>query len=177
MKVFVTYFFSCFLKCWYVHLTSPNVMLLGEIFTWNALSTHPINLVVKNISQNKPVVQTPVTYFINQKEKHVSIQPKSIKFDEIWHTIFSHWYNLHGLFWCELFFSRLSQCLLWETYNVSVGCKNYTYKDGTFLLKKVKFLSIRHDLKFNCVKMTVFETHFEIFNSCFFAFPACCDKK
>ena len=65
-------------------------MLLGEIFTWNALSTHPINLVVKNISQNKPVVQTPVTYFINQKEKHGSIQPKSIKFDEIWHTIFSH---------------------------------------------------------------------------------------
>ena len=45
-------------------------MLLGEIFTWNALSTHPINLVVKNISRNKPVVQTP-TYFINQKEKRV----------------------------------------------------------------------------------------------------------
>ena len=53
-------------------------MLLGEVFTLNALFTHPINLVVKKISRNKPVVQTPVTYFINQKEKHVSIQHKSI---------------------------------------------------------------------------------------------------
>ena len=41
-------------------------------------STHPINLVVEEISQNKSVVQTPITYFINQKEKHVSIRHNSI---------------------------------------------------------------------------------------------------
>ena len=28
-------------------------------------------------------------------------------------------------------------------------------------------MSVGHNLKFNCVKMPVFETHFKIFNSCF----------
>ena len=41
-------------------------------------STQPINLVVEEISQNKPVFQIPITYFINQKEKHVSIRHNSI---------------------------------------------------------------------------------------------------
>ena len=40
-------------------------------------STQPINLVVEEISRNKPVVQTPITYFINQKEKYVSIRHNS----------------------------------------------------------------------------------------------------
>ena len=44
---------------------------------WNA-STQPINLVVEEISRNKCVVQTPITYFINQKEKHMSIWHNSI---------------------------------------------------------------------------------------------------
>ena len=41
-------------------------------------STQPIKLLVEEISQNKSTVQTPITYFINQKEKHVSIQHNSI---------------------------------------------------------------------------------------------------
>ena len=41
-------------------------------------SAQPINLVVEEISRNKSVVQTPITYFINQKEKHVSIRHNSI---------------------------------------------------------------------------------------------------
>ena len=41
-------------------------------------STQLINLFVEEISRNKFVVQTPITYFINQKEKHVSIRHKSI---------------------------------------------------------------------------------------------------
>ena len=41
-------------------------------------SAQPINLVVEEISRNKSVVQTPITYFINQKEKHVSIRCNSI---------------------------------------------------------------------------------------------------
>ena len=40
--------------------------------------TQPINLVVGEISGNKSVVQTPITYFINQKERHVSITCLSI---------------------------------------------------------------------------------------------------
>ena len=41
-------------------------------------STWPINLVVEEISRNKSVVQTQIIYFINQKEKHVSIRHNSI---------------------------------------------------------------------------------------------------
>ena len=41
-------------------------------------STQPINLVAEEISQNKSFVQTPVTYFINQKEKHVPSRHNSI---------------------------------------------------------------------------------------------------
>ena len=40
-------------------------------------ATQPINLVVEEISGNKSVVQTPVTYFINQKEK-VSLRRNSM---------------------------------------------------------------------------------------------------
>ena len=55
-------------------------------------STRPINLVVEEISQNNPVFQTPITYFINQREKYVSIR----------HDWYLHWYNLHGLSWSEV---------------------------------------------------------------------------
>ena len=88
-----------------------------------------------------------------------------IKFDEIWCTIFLHWYNLHDLYWCEIFFSSLSQYLLRETCY-----KNYNYDNGTFLRKEVKFSSVRHNLKFNCVKMPVLETHFKIFNLLYFLY-------
>ena len=40
--------------------------------------TQPINLIVEDISRNKSVVQAPISYFINQKEKHVSIRNNSI---------------------------------------------------------------------------------------------------
>ena len=40
--------------------------------------TEPINLVVEEISQNKPAVQTPIKYISNQKEKDVSIRYYSI---------------------------------------------------------------------------------------------------
>ena len=85
-----------------------------------------------------------------------------INFDEIWYSISPHWFNLNDLSACEVFFSSLSQYLLWE-----ICCKNYPYDDGTFLRKEVKFLSVQHNLEFNCVKMPMFETHFKIFNSCF----------
>ena len=41
-------------------------------------TTQTNNLTFEEIYQNKPVVQTPITYFINQKEKHVSIRHNSI---------------------------------------------------------------------------------------------------
>ena len=41
-------------------------------------STHPINLVVEEISQKKSVFQTPIAYFINENEKRVPILHNSI---------------------------------------------------------------------------------------------------
>ena len=41
-------------------------------------SIYPINLVVEEISRNESAAQTPITCFINQKEKHVSIRQSSI---------------------------------------------------------------------------------------------------
>ena len=38
----------------------------------------PFDLVVEEIYQNKSAVQTIITYFINQKEKHVSIRHSSV---------------------------------------------------------------------------------------------------
>ena len=75
---------------------------------------------------------------------------------------FSAWYNFHDLSRREIFFNSLSQYLLWETC-----CKSYTNKSGTFLCKEVKFLPARHNFKFKCVKMRMFETHFKMFSSCF----------
>ena len=61
------------------HIFQFNVTFLGQVFTLKrCFLLRPINLVVEEISQNKSVVQTPVTYFINQKEKHVSIRHNSI---------------------------------------------------------------------------------------------------
>ena len=47
-------------------------MLLGQV-----LVVKEINLVVEEISRNQSAVQTPITYFINQKEKHLSIRHNS----------------------------------------------------------------------------------------------------
>ena len=40
--------------------------------------TQPIYLVVEEISRNKLAVQTRITYFLNQKDKHVAIRYNSI---------------------------------------------------------------------------------------------------
>ena len=121
----------------------PIIEQLGQTFTMKhcfllSLST------VQEISWNKPVVETPTTYFTNQKEKNLPIPHNSIltlmKFDDM---------NFVSVFVKE------------------TCCKNYTYKDGIFFRKEVKFLSVRHNLKFNCIKMPVSETYFKIFSSSF----------
>ena len=79
--ILVTYFFS---------VSSYADMSIRHIFQYycyvvrisfhfeTLIYTQSINLVVEEISRNKSVVQTPITYFINQKEKHVSIRHNSI---------------------------------------------------------------------------------------------------
>ena len=51
----------------------------GTSFLFETLfSTQSINLAAEEISQNESTVQPPITDFINQKEKHVSIQHNNI---------------------------------------------------------------------------------------------------
>ena len=61
------------------HIFQYYYYIVGTIFLFETLSSaQPINLVVEEISWNKPVVQTLITYFIHQKEKHVSIRHNTI---------------------------------------------------------------------------------------------------
>ena len=48
-------------------------------------------------------------------------------------------------------------------------CYNMGYKKLPVktTLTRVSLLYVRHNLKFKCVKMPVFETYFKIFSSCF----------
>ena len=70
------------LKCPSDIFSSTTVILLGHFFTlkhcFPLLYFQIIILVVEEISRNKSVVQTPITYFINQKEKNMSIRHNSI---------------------------------------------------------------------------------------------------
>ena len=118
-NIMLAIYFFCLLKCWYVLPTyllililicSTNIMLLGQVFTLKRCF-QSLNLVVEKFFWNKPIVQTPIIFFKNQKEKDVSIQ-HNINFDESWHTIFQHRYDSHDLSWCEVFFRTLCQYLL-----------------------------------------------------------------
>ena len=51
-------------------------MLLGQVFALKRCFL--LSLVDEEISGNKSIVRSPITYFINQIEKHVLIQHNSI---------------------------------------------------------------------------------------------------
>ena len=60
------------------HIFQYLCYVAGTSFHFKMLfSIQPINLVVEEISRNKSSVQTPITNFIYEKEKHVSIQHNS----------------------------------------------------------------------------------------------------
>ena len=62
----------------YLHLFQYGYVA-GTSFRFETLfCTQPFILVIEEIYQNKSVVQTPITYFINQKQKHVSIRHNSV---------------------------------------------------------------------------------------------------
>ena len=102
-----------------------------------------INLVVEEISRNKSAVQTPITYFIHQKEKRLLIPHSStLTFMKSEAPFFRT--DIIYMICLDVLFSSWSQ---------------YSYNDGTFPRKVVKLLSIRHNLSITCMKMPVFETH------------------
>ena len=115
-------------------------------------STQPINLVVEEISQNKPVVQTPITYFKNKKKWYISIRHNSI-------------FTLIKL---EVPFFRtdIIYMIYFDMKYFSVACLSIYY-EKLAVKTTLKFLSLWHNSKFYCVKMPVFETHFKVLNSWF----------
>ena len=98
-----------------------NTTVMTSFHFETLFSTQPSNLAVEEIPQSKSNVQTPITYFINQKEKHLSIRPNNIltlmKSGELFFHIDR--YYVHDSSWYQVFFSSLAQHLLWETC-----CKN-----------------------------------------------------
>ena len=122
---------------------STNV-IVGTSFHFKTLfSTQPINLVIEEISRNKSAVQTPITYFIHQKEKRLLIPHSStLTFMKSEAPFFRT--DIIYMICLDVLFSSWSQ---------------YSYNDGTFPRKVVKLLSIRHNLSITCMKMPVFETH------------------
>ena len=50
---------------------SSTTVVRKSFYFETLIYTQPINLVAEEISRNKSAVQTPITDFINQKEKHV----------------------------------------------------------------------------------------------------------
>ena len=50
---------------------SSTTVVRKSFYFETLIYTQPINLVAEEISRNKSAVQTPITDFINQKEKYV----------------------------------------------------------------------------------------------------------
>ena len=85
-------------------------------------STELINLVVEKISRNRSVVQTPITYFINQKEKHVSIRHDSML------TLMKSgapFFHIDLMYMIYLYVKYFSVVFLSICYEKLAGCKNY----------------------------------------------------
>ena len=98
-------------------------------------STQPINLVVEEISQNKTVVQTPITCFINQKEKHLFIQHNCILTLMKSGALF---FRIHVAYMIYLDVERFSVVCL-SVYNEKVAVKTTFTVIGHCFAEKLSF--------------------------------------
>ena len=138
--------------------------IVGTSFHFEMLfSTEPINLVVEEISWNKTVVQTSLTCFTNQKEKHVSIRHNGILTLIKSGVPFFRIDIIYIIYLDVKYF--LVVCL--SIYHEKRAVKTTLTAIRHFFSKKLKFCPSRHNLKLNYVKMVMLETHFRIFNSYF----------
>ena len=122
---------------------SSTVMLLGKVFTLK----QPINLGVEKISQNKSVVQTPITYFINKKEKHVSIRHNSILTLMKSGAPFFRNDIMYMIYLDVKYFSVVCFCVYYE--KLAVKTKRTTM--GYFFAKKLNYCSF--DIIYNSVEL------------------------
>ena len=141
-NIMLAIYFFCLLKCWYVLPTyllililicSTNIMLLGQVFTLKRCF-QSINLVVEKFSWSKPIVQTPIIFFINQKEKDVSIQ-HNINFDEIGTPFFSI-DMIHMIYPDVKYFSGLCVSIYYKKLSVKTTLTMMEH----FFAKKLNFL-------------------------------------
>ena len=116
--------------------------MLGTSFCFETLfSTEPINLAVEKNSQNKSVVQTSITYFINQKEKHVSIGHNSISNLMKSAGPFFRIDIMYMIYLAVNYFSVV--CL--SIYHEKLTAKTLMQRLNIFR-KEVDLLSVRHNL-------------------------------
>ena len=122
---------------------SSTVMLLGKVFTLK----QPINLGVEKISQNKSVVQTPITYFIKKKEKHVSIRYSRILTLVKSGAPFFRSDIMYMIYLDVKYFSVVCLCVYYE--KLAVKTKRTTM--GYFFAKKLNYCSF--DIIYNSVEL------------------------
>ena len=130
---------------------SSTVMLLGKVF----ILKQPINLGVEKISQNKSVVQTPITYFIKKKEKHVSIRYSRILTLVKSGAPFFRSDIMYMIYLDVKYFSVVCLCVYYE--KPAVKTKHTTM--GHFFAKKLNYCLFdiiynSVELKCHCLKHT-----------------------
>ena len=116
------------------HIFQYLCLVVGTSFhTETLFSTQPFNLVVEEISPNKSAVQTPITYFINQKEKHVSIRHNNIL---ILMKSWAPFFIINIMYMIHLDVKHFSIVCL-SIYHEKLAVKTSLTKMGYFFAKKL----------------------------------------
>ena len=104
-------------------------------------STQLINL-VEEVSRNKSVIQTLITYFINQKEKQVSVRHNSLLTLVKSGKLYFHIDIIHTISLDAKSFSVVCLIIYYEKLTV----KTTLPTTRQFIAKEVKLLPVRHNL-------------------------------
>ena len=129
-------------------------------------STQPIDSVVEEISRIKYVVQTTITYFINQKEKHVFIRHNSIL------TLMKSgapFFGIDIMYMIYLDVNYLSVVCL-SIYYEKLTVKTTLTTMGHLFAIKLNYCQsniICNSIALKCQCLKHFLKHLKIFNSCF----------
>lgn len=105
-------------------------------------STQLINLAVEEVSRNKSVIQTLITYFINQKEKQVSVWHNSLLTLVKSGKLYFHIDIIHTISLDAKSFSVVCLIIYYEKLTVKTTLPTTRH----FIAKEVKLLPVRHNL-------------------------------
>ena len=136
---------------------------MGQVFSLKCcfLLSLSITLVIEEISWNKSTVQTPITYFINQKEKHVSIRHNSIL---TWMKSGAPFFRIDVMYMIYLDVKYFS-VVCHSTYYEKLAVKTRHTTMGHFFAKKLDYCP--SDIICNSIALTSHcLKHLKVFNSC-----------